>query len=178
MYEPEIRVGPDVDPRVSVQSVPMSRGLHIPVVLGVGVVVGAGAIAVAWGQGQSRGPAPTASVRPQSSQLRDGSAAVERVHGYRVEFRLTPNSATVPNRVSVTLRRHGIRVSDARVHVTFTMLVMSMRGPTGRLPQTAPGQYTRVAPVLDMSGRWGVRLDIKPPHAAAFHVHVIDRLGA
>jgi hypothetical protein len=59
-------------------------------------------------------------------------------------------------------------VNDARVRITFTMVGMGRL--TGLLPQTAAGLYSHPGPILGMSGRWAIRLDITPRHAAQFSV--------
>lgn len=99
-------------------------------------------------------------------------------HGYRLDLRLRPNRATVAGTIALALTRHGRPVSGARVRLTFTMLDMNMGGLTGLLRQTAPGRYGHTAPVLGMSGRWGLRLTVLPAHAKPFSVDLVDRMGA
>ena len=95
--------------------------------------------------------------------------------GYRLQLALNPNKPLVAGMVSLRLARHGTPVSNAQVRITFTMV--GMGGLTGRLPQTAAGLYNHRGPILGMSGRWNIRLDITPRHAARFSVILVDRLG-
>jgi hypothetical protein len=60
--------------------------------------------------------------------------------------------------------------------MTVTMLDMNMGGFTVQLPERASGTYTRMFPVVGMSGRWGFRLDIRPAHGRAFSVALADRM--
>lgn len=95
---------------------------------------------------------------------------------YRIGFHLTPNLASQTGRVSVSLREGGRPVAGARVRMTVTMLDMNMGGFTVQLPERASGTYTRMFPVVGMSGRWGFRLDIRPAHRHAFSVALADRM--
>lgn len=95
---------------------------------------------------------------------------------YRIGFHLTPNLASQTGRVSVSLREGGRPVAGARVRMTVTMLDMNMGGFTVQLPERASGTYTRMFPVVGMSGRWGFRLDIRPAHGHAFSVALADRM--
>jgi hypothetical protein len=95
---------------------------------------------------------------------------------YRIGFHLTPNLASQTGRVSVSLREGGRPVAGARVRMTVTMLDMNMGGFTVQLPERASGTYTRMFPVVGMSGRWGFRLDIRPAHGRAFSVALADRM--
>jgi hypothetical protein len=95
---------------------------------------------------------------------------------YRIGFHLTPNLASQTGRVSVSLREGGRPVAGARVRMTVTMLDMNMGGFTVQLPERAAGTYTRMFPVVGMSGRWGFRLDVRPAHGRAFSVALADRM--
>jgi hypothetical protein len=95
---------------------------------------------------------------------------------YRIGFHLTPNLASHTGRVSVSLREGGRPVAGARVRMTVTMLDMNMGGFTVQLPERTSGTYTRMFPVVGMSGRWGFRLDVRPAHGHAFSVALADRM--
>ncbi len=95
---------------------------------------------------------------------------------YRIGFHLTPNLASQTGRVSVSLREGGRPVAGARVRMTVTMLDMNMGGFTVQLPERTAGTYTRMFPVVGMSGRWGFRLDVRPAHGHAFSVALADRM--
>ena len=95
---------------------------------------------------------------------------------YRIGFHLTPNLASQTGRVSVSLREGGRPVAGARVRMTVTMLDMNMGGFTVQLPERTSGTYTRMFPVVGMSGRWGFRLDVRPAHGHAFSVALADRM--
>lgn len=95
---------------------------------------------------------------------------------YRIGFHLTPNLASQTGRVSVSLRDGGRPVKGARVQMTVRMLNMNMGGFTVQLPERAAGTYTRMFPVVGMSGRWGFRLDVRPAHGHAFSVALADRM--
>lgn len=95
--------------------------------------------------------------------------------GYRMELRVAPNRAAVPNSFSLRLTRGGAPVRGAEVVAGFTMLDMEMGSQSYVLRETAPGVYSRSAPALVMVGHWGVSFDITPPGKAQFTVLVIDK---
>ncbi len=95
---------------------------------------------------------------------------------YTVAFHLTPNLASRTGTISVSLRRDSRPVAGARVWMTVTMLNMNMGGFTVQLPERTSGTYTRMFPVVGMSGRWGFRLDVRPAHGRAFSVALADRM--
>lgn len=96
--------------------------------------------------------------------------------GYRLQLALSPNKPLAAGTVSLRLARHDKPVNDARVRITFMMV--GMGGLTGRLPQTATGLYSHRGPILGMSGRWSIRLDITPRHAARFSATLVDQVGS
>ena len=49
----------------------------------------------------------------------------------------------------------------ADVTATFAMLDMEMGEQAYRLPETAPGVYSRAAPALVMVGHWGLSFDVR-----------------
>jgi copper transport protein len=102
------------------------------------------------------------------------TTVVER-NGYRVELRVSPNRAAVPNDFAVRLTRDGAPVRGADVVATFTMLDMEMPAQSYRLSESKPGLYAHSAPALVMVGRWGLSFDIRPRGAQPFTVLFLDR---
>src|SRR5207253_1976060 len=75
------------------------------------------------------------------------TSVVER-NGYRLEFRLTPNRAAVPNSFTVAITRGGKPVRGADVTASFAMLDMEMGQQAYHLAETQPGVYRHSAPAL------------------------------
>jgi copper transport protein len=100
-------------------------------------------------------------------------SAVER-NGYRVELRVDPNRAAVPNRFDLRITRDGRPVTGAKVTAGFAMLDMEMGEQSYPLPETAAGVYSRKAPALVMVGRWGLSFAIAPPGDDPFTVELVD----
>jgi copper transport protein len=96
-------------------------------------------------------------------------------NGYRIEVRVSPNRAAVPNTFSVRITRNGQPVRGAEVVSGFTMLDMEMGSQSYVLQETAPGVYSRSAPALVMVGHWGLSYDITPRGEAPFSVLLVDR---
>lgn len=127
----------------------------------------------------SGGAAAAATERVASGTKTVGPGRVAtrlRLHNYRLELRLMPNRATVAARAAVTLSSRGTPVNGARVELTYTMVGMGMAGIVRVLAQTAPGRYADAGPTLGMSGRWALRVDVRPRHGAPFHVDLVDRM--
>jgi copper transport protein len=127
-----------------------------------------------------------ASLAPPAKALAKAGGASARVgpgrvvevvnkNGYRLELRVTPNRAAVPNLVSVRIARNGRPVSGAEVVTQFTMLDMEMGSQSYVLKETAPGVYARSAPALVMVGHWGLNFEVTPPGGAPFSVLLVDR---
>jgi len=102
------------------------------------------------------------------------TSVVER-SGYRVELRVSPNRAAVPNDFAVRITRNGAPIRGAEVVATFTMLDMEMPAQSYRLSESAAGTYAHSAPVLVMVGHWGLSFDIRPRGAQPFTVLLLDR---
>ena len=104
-------------------------------------------------------------------------AVVETVeHGpYKLEFRVDPNRAAVPNSFSVSITKDGAPVRGVDVTTTFTMLDMEMGQLAYSFPETAPGTYTRSAPALVMVGHWALAFDVRPPNDQPFTVQLVDK---
>jgi copper transport protein len=96
-------------------------------------------------------------------------------NGYRIEFRVAPNRAAVPNSFSVAITRGGGPVRGAEVVSGFTMLDMEMGTQSYALTETSPGVYTRSAPALVMVGHWALSFEITPPRKAPFTILFVDR---
>ncbi len=95
--------------------------------------------------------------------------------GYRLELRVTPNKAAVPNDFSVRLSRNGKRVTGADIVIRVSMLDMEMGDQEYRLSETAPGVYTHAAPALVMVGHWGLSFNVTPRGSTQpFDVLIVD----
>jgi copper transport protein len=100
---------------------------------------------------------------------------VVREGAYRLEFRVHPNRAALPNAFGVKVTRAGKPVRGADVVAHFAMLDMEMGTQAYRLPERSPGAYSRSAPALVMVGHWGLSFDITPPGKPPFNVLLVDR---
>ena len=111
------------------------------------------------------------SLPPPSKALAEAGKASARVgpgpvtevvdkNGYRLEFRVNPNRAAVPNDFSVRITRDGAPVRGADVTTSVAMLDMEMGQQAYRLAETAPGVYSHSAPALVMVGHWGLSFDV------------------
>jgi copper transport protein len=96
-------------------------------------------------------------------------------NGYRVQVKVTPNRAAVPNEFAVDVTRGGAPVRGADVVATFTMLDMEMPSQSYRLSESAPGLYEHGAPALVMVGHWGLSFTVTPRGAKSFTVLLVDR---
>jgi copper transport protein len=121
-------------------------------------------------------PKVLASIGAASAHVGPGPVTeTVRRAGYRLDLRVRPNRAAVPNAFSVAISMNGQPVRGADVTATFTMLDMEMGQIAYRLPEIAPGRYGRSAPALVMVGHWGLSFDIRPLHGAPFTVVLFDR---
>jgi copper transport protein len=121
-------------------------------------------------------PKALASIGKSSGQVGPGPVTrTVRRGGYRLDFRVQPNRAAVPNDFSVAVSRNGVAVRRADVTATFTMLDMEMGQLAYHLPEVSPGHYGRSAPALVMVGHWGLSFDIRPPGAQPITVVLVDR---
>jgi copper transport protein len=142
------------------------------------VVLVAGAIAAAAVL-SSLPPPPKALAGTQSAARVGPGPVVETVRrgAYRLDVRVLPNRAAVPNVFSVAVTRSGAPVRRADVTVTFTMLDMEMGELSYRLIETAPGRYERSAPALVMVGHWGLSFEVRPRGGAPLTVVLVDKAG-
>jgi copper transport protein len=123
-------------------------------------------------------PPSKALAEAGKASARVGPGRVTRVltkNGYRLEFRIDPNRAAVPNDFSVRITRDGAPVRGADVTTSFAMLDMEMGQQAYRLAETAPGVYSHSAPALVMVGHWGLSFDVRPPGTTPFDVLLLDR---
>lgn len=117
-----------------------------------------------------------ASIGGASAHVGPGRVVeVVNKNGYRLELRVTPNRAAVPNTFSVRITRNGTPVRRAEVVSQFTMLDMEMGSQSYVMKETAPGVYTRSAPSLVMVGHWGLTFEVTPPGKAPFSILLVDR---
>ena len=96
---------------------------------------------------------------------------------YRLEFRVAPNRAALPNDFGVRITRGGKPVTGAEVVTRFDMLDMTMGELAYKLREVSPGTYRRSAPALVMVGHWGLRFEIAPRGDKPFEVQLVDRAG-
>jgi copper transport protein len=117
-----------------------------------------------------------ASVGRASARVGPGPVrTVAEKNGYRLELRVSPNRAAVPNDFAVQLSRGGQPVRGAEVVISVAMLDMEMGEQAYRLRETAPGVYTHAAPALVMVGHWGLSFDVTPRGAKQpFDVLIVD----
>ena len=141
------------------------------VLLVVGAVIAAAVLTslAPPAKGLARAGNPSARVGPGRV------AEVVNKNGYRIELRVSPNRAAVPNSFSVAITRGGAPTRGAEVVSGFTMLDMEMGTQSYALTETSPGVYTRSAPALVMVGHWGLSFEITPPVKAPFTILLVDR---
>jgi copper transport protein len=123
-------------------------------------------------------PPPAQALASVGHADRVGPGPVARIinkEGYRLEFRVTPNRAAVPNTFAVRITRDGYPVRGASVINGFAMLDMEMGRQSYQLRETSPGLYERSLPALVMVGHWGLSFEITPPGKAPFTVLFVDR---
>jgi copper transport protein len=141
------------------------------VLLVVAVIFAAGVLS-------SLAPPSKALAAVGQESVRVGPGPVTKVvnrEGYRLEFRVSPNRAAVPNRFVVRITKDGTPVRHADVTTTVAMLDMEMGQQGYRLPETSPGVYRRSAPALVMVGHWGLTFDIRPPGGPRLNVLLVDK---
>jgi copper transport protein len=144
--------------------------------VGVEVVIVSGAV-LAAAVLSSLAPPSKALAQVGHASARVGPGVVSNVtneHGYRLEFRVSPNRAAVPNEFAVKITRNGRPVRGADVTATFTMLDMEMGNQTYQLREVAPGLYAHSAPALVMVGHWGLSFQIAPRGAPPFDILLLD----
>jgi copper transport protein len=156
--------------------------LGTPTVLMLGKLIGGEIVLVC---GAVFAAAVLSSLPPPSKALAQVGKAAARVgpgpvtqvvesNGYRLELRVDPNKAAVPNDFSVRITRGGQPVRGADVTASFTMLDMEMGQQAYHLSETSPGVYTHAAPALVMVGHWGLSFDVELQGRQPFTVLVVD----
>jgi copper transport protein len=116
-----------------------------------------------------------ASVSGSAKRVGPGPVATSVVQdGYRLDVRVAPNRAAVPNDFSVRLTRDGQPVRGADIVLQFNMLDMEMGSQAYRLQETSPGVYTHAAPALVMVGHWGLVFNVATQGKPPFSVQVVD----
>jgi copper transport protein len=159
-------------PREAESAASLLRGL----VTGEIVLVAAAIFAAATLSSLPPPPKALAGVGSATVHVGPGAVAESVVHGpYRLDFRVQPNRAAIPNSFSVAISANGKPVRGADVTTTFTMLDMEMGQLAYKLAETAPGTYTRSAPALVMVGHWGLSFDVRPKAGEPFTVQLVDR---
>ena len=141
------------------------------------VVIVAGAILVAAVLPSLAPPSKAlAAVGGASAHVGPGPVTESVVkNGYKLDIRVSPNRAAVPNSFSVHVTRNNRPVRGADVVMRFTMLDMEMGQQEYRLTETSPGTYTHAAPALVMVGHWGLGLDVAPPGHTPVDILVVDK---
>jgi hypothetical protein len=99
------------------------------------------------------------------------STAIAR-DGYRVAVRVSPNRASTPNRVSVSVSRDGVPVRDADVRLTANMETMDMGVAHYQLDGTSV--YSTRSPAWYMPGRWQLVVSVRPAGAPRVDVALDD----
>jgi copper transport protein len=125
----------------------------------------------------SLAPPSKALARLGHVSARVGPGPVSHVvtqNGYRVALNIDPNRAALPNSFAVKVTRGGKPVTNADVVARFAMLDMTMSQLAYRLPERAPGTFSRSAPALVMVGHWAVTFEVTPPGKPSFAVTLVD----
>jgi copper transport protein len=168
---PRLRTATDEPPVGPAAAVLMRRLVRAEVVLLSGAVAAAAVLS-------SLPPPPRALASLGQVSAHTGPGPVARMveHGsYRLELRVSPNRAAVPNDFAVSITRDGTPVRGAEVVATFTMLDMEMPPTSYRLSESTPGLYAHAAPALVMVGHWGISFEVRPPGAQPFTILFLDR---
>jgi copper transport protein len=122
-------------------------------------------------------PPPKALANLGTASAKVGPGPVSKIveaGSYRLDVRITPNRAALPNRFSVAISRDGVPLRGAEVTMRFTMLDMEEQQQIYTLPEGPAGTYSRLAPALVMVGRWGLGLTVTPKSGAPFDVLILD----
>jgi copper transport protein len=123
-------------------------------------------------------PPPSKALGSVGQATRVGPGAVRETmnkDGYKLDVRVSPNRAAVPNAFELRLTKGGQPVRHADVSAEFAMLDMEMGSQAYELPETSRGVYSRSAPALVMVGHWGLTFRVAPPGARPFDVTLVDK---
>ena len=99
-----------------------------------------------------------------------------RVGAYEVDLSVDSAHAFGAGAVAVRLSHGGRPVRGARIRATLAMLDMEMPSVSAPLSEGRPGRYRASTPALGMAGRWGMRIDVRPPGGSRFSVDVVDEV--
>ena len=143
----------------------------IPVVLGTIAVLAATS-------GPNRAAVFSALERPATpAPAPPATKFVVDREGYSVQVKVSPNLASRPNRLLVTVTRHGQPVKVDRVGASFSMPAMNMwNALTSSLRSAQHGGYAGTEPVLGMAGLWQLRFTVVGPGGRRFTAAIDDRL--
>jgi hypothetical protein len=117
---------------------------------------------------------------PAKSTVRRGELkAIVRSRSYRLGLQVSPNTASVPNALSVRLIEGGRPLNGAHVTVTFSMPEMNMWHVfTSRLIPRRDGTYAAVEPVLGMAGTWQLLVHVTRRDLRSTTFTVADPMGS
>lgn len=123
-------------------------------------------------------PVPAAAPAAEAVPAAQGRAVLVLGRA-RYALALSPNRASVPNRLTLTASAGARPLAARSITISFSMPAMRMFNAfTVTLHRAGPGVYAATMPFVGMSGQW--RLDVtvdrsaQPPAAFA----VTDRFGA
>jgi copper transport protein len=117
-----------------------------------------------------------AEVGKASAKVGPGPVVQTVRHGpYRLDVRIDPNRAAVPNAFSVKITRGGKPLRGADVTASFAMLDMEMGQLAYHLAEQSPGVFSRSAPALVMVGHWGLDFNVRPRGGTPFDVLLVDK---
>jgi copper transport protein len=158
---------------------PPSAAVLLRRLVGAETLLVAAAVAVAAVL-SSLAPPPKAIAGLGKTNAHAGPGAVSETieeGGYRLDVRVDPNRAAVPNDFSVEVTRNGAPVRGADVTLRLDMLDMAMQSLEYRLAEVRPGVYAHSAPALVMVGRWGLTLRVTPRNGPTVTAVVVDKAG-
>ncbi|HEX3805039.1 MAG TPA: FixH family protein [Solirubrobacteraceae bacterium] len=91
-----------------------------------------------------------------------------------ITLAVTPNSSGGWNTATVTAAVRGNPVRRGHVHLSFTMLAMSMGTQRFALKEVRSGIYRYVGPGFLMSGDWRLEVEVAPRRGRPFTADVRD----
>jgi hypothetical protein len=110
-----------------------------------------------------------------SRALDVGGTVAFAQQGHAFAIRVTPNSASKWNTVTLGITKHGTPLRRAAVSLTFSMIGMEMGPERFRLPETHPGVYAYFGPAFSMKGRWRLGVDVLPRAGGRISFALLDR---
>ncbi len=140
----------------------LTRVLRWEPLLGVAVLICTGLMNVFAGTlqpasaNQATQPPPTAQVKPFTTTLKTSDKL------FTIKLTVSPDTAG-PNTFTVTVfDSHGARATNVGVSIYTTMLDMDMGTTPVNLQPDGKGNFSAPGD-LDMSGNWGLRVQIRAP---------------